>query len=162
MTIPSAPSGTAPSGPPPQIAGAPAVRPARFPDNERSAALLVAIGGPRDVTRSVVDAAGRATVEGRPVVLVVVRAAAPLTINPVLQALAARRVGEEVAALGRAARVMCALVGARVQEALVVNEPVRLTRRARHRELGRKLHVLAGELGAELHPVARLDGRGHR
>ncbi|MHA6628122.1 MULTISPECIES: hypothetical protein [Pseudonocardia] len=126
------------------------------------APLLVVVAGPRDVTGSLVDAAGRSVAEERSLVVVVVRPAAPLTINPVVQALVARRVGDQVASLSRAARLMSTMVGVEVSETVVVREPVRWTRAGRRRALTRRLHALAGNLGAELHPVDRCDDGGPR
>lgn len=125
--------------------------------------LLVVVTGPGDVARGLLDAAGRAATEARPLVVSLVRESAPGTMNPILQALAARRRDKDIASLARAARAMCGLVGVEVTRTTIVDKPLRPTRRGRDRALRRRLQVLADTLGAELHlDSGGAGGGGHR
>jgi hypothetical protein len=151
------------SGPIPRIAPAPAARPRPRPEDGPCAGrpLLAVVAGPRDVTGALADAAGRAIAESRPLLLAVVRAPAPLTTNPVVQALAAARRARETDSLARVAQLMCELAGVEVPEPIVVSAPTRLTRRGRRHALDRRLQALARTLGAELHPTGRPAERSH-
>ncbi len=136
---------------PPDQAPGPLTHPRPKATERPPVPLLAVVSGPRDVARGLLDVAGRAAAEARPLVVALVRESAPVTMNPVVQALAAGRRNKDAASLTRAARAMCSLVGVEVTRTVIVDEPVRPTRRGRDRALRRRLRLLADTLGAEVH-----------
>ena len=103
---------------------------------------------------AVVDqAARRARVEQRPLVVAVARPRPPWSTNALLHALVAERVEARFDDLRRAVDRVCGQAGwsARI---LPVGEPCTCTRRGRYRLWRRRLTALARLLDAELHPLA--------
>lgn len=106
-----------------------------------------------DVVVVVDQAAQRARVEQRPLVVALARQRPPWSTNALLHVLVADRLDAELDAQRRTVHEVCELAGwsARV---LLVTEPFAWTRRGRQRRWRQRLATLARLLGAELHPPA--------
>jgi hypothetical protein len=107
------------------------------------------------------EAARRARVEQRPLVVAVARPRIPWSTNALLHAIVADRADARFDDLRRAVHRVCAQAGwsARV---LPVGEPCTCTRRGRYRLWRRRLTELARLLDAELHPLAEPPTGSHR
>ena len=126
--------------------------------------LLVALRRPADLTTTLMDAAGRARTEHRPLIVAVVRHQRVLTTDAALVAWQFRRCAQETASMIRAARTLCAQADVEIAEVITLREPWALTARGRERALRARLTSLADSRHAELHPVpsAPPERRGAR
>jgi hypothetical protein len=115
--------------------------------------LLVALRRPADLTTTLVEAAGRARTEHRPLIVAVVRSPRVWTTDAALVAWQFRRCAQETTSMIRAARAMCAQADVEIAEVITLREPWALTPRGRERALRARLTSLADSRHAELHPV---------
>jgi len=122
--------------------------------------VLVAVATEADTSGVLVEAVGRATATGRPLVVAVVLPSLAWSTDAALQAVLAERRAASYVRLLDAVRATCehhGLVGTRIVE---LRTRARALRRSRLRLLRRDLAALARRHGADLHPLpASVSGR---
>jgi hypothetical protein len=115
--------------------------------------VLVVVATQADTTGVLADAAGRARVTGRPLVVAMVVPAPAFSTDPVVQAVMAQRRAASYARLIGSIRETCEQHGLGTARIVELRARRRALRRSRLRLLRRDLTALARRHGADLHPL---------